>query len=102
MEPNTKKGVSMAQCPFCKRHDIFGEQISYLNIVSDHFYFDCPRCGAFRMTSRTRGLVMEIHTTAAEELVEWILGHNSSNVVPQVSEHFVARVCSNSREKVLQ
>lgn len=92
----------MAQCPFCKRHDIFGEQISYLNIISDHFYFDCPQCGAFRMTSRTRGLVMEMQPSAAEELLGWILEHNASNVVPQVSEHFVARICRSSKEKVLQ
>lgn len=92
----------MAQCPFCKRYDIFGEQISYLNIISDHYYFDCPGCGAFRMNSRTRGIVMDIHPAAAEELVEWILEHNSGNTVPQVSEHFVAKTIRSAREKVLQ
>ncbi|MFA5810279.1 MAG: hypothetical protein WC935_08105 [Thermoleophilia bacterium] len=92
----------MAQCPFCKRDDIFGEQISYLNIISDHFYFDCPQCGAFRMTSQTRSLLMEMRQSGAKELLEWILEHNATGMVPMVSEHFVARICRNTREKVLQ
>lgn len=92
----------MAQCPLCKRNDIFGEQITYQNIISDHFYFDCPRCGAYRMNLRTRGLVMEIHQAAVEQLAEWIMEHNSCSTVPQVSEHFVDKLMRSSREKVLQ
>lgn len=92
----------MAQCPVCKRYDIFEEQISYLNIISDHFYFDCPQCGVFRMTSRTRSLVMEMRPSGAKEVLGWIFEHNTTGVVPKVSEHFVARICRSSREKVLQ
>ena len=91
----------MAQCPICKRDDIFGEQISYLNLISDHFYFDCPRCGAFRMTLQTSSLVMAMRPSEFEELLEWITAQNASNVVPQVNEHHVARICRRSKEKAL-
>ncbi len=92
----------MAQCPVCKRHDIFREQTSYLNIIADRFYFDCPQCGAFILTSRTRSLVMDMHPSGVKELLGWISEHNSSGTVPMVSEHFVARIMRGSKEKVLR
>lgn len=91
----------MAQCPLCQRNDVFGEQITYLNIISGQLYFDCPRCGAFRMTSRTHSIVMNMCASDVEGVTEWVLQRNAAGEAPMVSEHLVTRNCRSPEDKVL-
>ncbi|MHB1362118.1 MAG: hypothetical protein ACYCW5_05940 [Thermoleophilia bacterium] len=90
----------MAQCPVCKRYDIFGEQASYLNVISDHYYFDCPECGAFRMNLRTRTLSMNLSEDDAQSLLVWILEQNAGGKVPMVKETLVLKISRGSREQL--
>ena len=92
----------MAQCPICKRYDIFGEQVCYLNVISDNFYFDCPSCGAFRMNTRTRTIAYNMRESDAKALMVWVLEQNLSGAVPLVKESLVTKMTSGKREKILQ
>ena len=93
----------MSQCPICKRLDIFGEQVCYLNVISDNFYFDCPACGAFRMNTRTRTIVSNLPESDAKSLAVWVLEQNLAGEVPVVRETLVTKLARGGRrEKIFQ
>lgn len=98
---NPKERKAMACCPVCKRYDIFGEQISYLNVVSDYHYFDCPQCGAFRMDERTQHIAANLDTPDAETLLEWIRERNTKGWVPLVKEYFILSISRRTGSRVL-
>ncbi|MHB0866410.1 MAG: hypothetical protein ACYC6B_00880 [Thermoleophilia bacterium] len=82
----------MAICPVCDNVNTFREQISYLNIISDQFYYDCPRCGAFRMNSRTEAIAINMMPPGCGELLGWIKDRNACGEVPMVAESLVEKI----------
>ena len=86
----------MASCPICSKKHIFGEQVGNSGTDCELTYYDCPRCGAFRINLRAKEMTIRMEDKQSQALFFWIRERNSSGVIPSIDENFVTDLNSTS------